>query len=326
MLLKHLADDLQCADPLIAYYIARSMDKSLYSEGVGQRADKAYRYSAFLFEHSNYPADRKIMPLGRLMNLYKVFDLFQKVPAARPTIQKNAAAALALWPQVVAEPGLPFDYAYAAGILVLDGQAQIGVDRKVALDQVLPLLAKAYPNEPGLKVFEGVALTDWAWDARGDGYANTVTPERAAKFHDRLAAADKVLEAAWAANPTDPGAPIALMTVGMGQQWPAAKMDLWFRRALAAHPDMTLTRYDGLGTAFDARVMPMLPKWGGSDAEMLAFGRRLLAGRNWRGVIPFQLAVIHALIAAESGRPGAYYRRPEVWADLDKLTAEPLRV
>ena len=327
--LEHVTSVLHCNDPLVNYFDALLLEQ--HFDGHDQKAFQStlntYLSACNGMHGSGYPADRKLMTFGRTCAFISKWGLIKAgTPFGGMVNQMSQDMVATVWPAMLVEKDLPFQTAFAAGNLTLDARVAAGADRKDVLGQLLPPLAKTFPNDPGVKVFEGNALVQWAWDARGTSYANTVTPDRMAKFRDRLVAADKVLEAAYAANPADPGAPIALMAVGLGQQWPAARMDLWFRRALAAHPDMIPTRYEGLGTPFDARVWPMQPKWGGSNAQMLAFGRRLLAGRNWRGLIPYQLAVIHAMIANESAQPEAYYRQPAVWADLDKLTAEPLRV
>ena len=327
-MLEHVTRDLQCDDPLVAYFDARLLEEHFVpnDQKAFTKMLQAYMFAVNGIHASMYPADRKIMAVGRACSIFTKYQFVKQHAEAAPMLDQMSRDMLKWWPEMLAEKGLPFQTAYAAGRLVLDARVGAGADRKTVLDQMLPALEKTFPNDPGVEVFKGNAMVEWAWDARGSGYANTVSAAGWIMFHDRLARAAAVLEKAWAAHPTDPGAPMLMMTIGMGESWPAAKLDLWFHRAMTAHPDMTTTRYEGLGTPFDDRVTPMMPKWGGSHEEMLAFGHHLLAGRNWRGLVPFQLAVIHEYIAADSAWPGAYWKQPEVWADMDKMTAGPLRI
>ncbi len=50
--------------------------------------------------------------------------------------------------------------------------------------------------------YRGTYYKEWAWEARGKGFADTVSPENAQKFHDRLEQADKALREAWRSTPS----------------------------------------------------------------------------------------------------------------------------
>ncbi len=326
--LQYVTAHLSCNDPLVLYFDAVKIEaRAAEGEFDAERLVSAmniYNYACDKFDKSDYPADRRVMAMGRVSAMFAKYNVNARSPDAAKRSKRYAAQMVDLWPKVLAEKDLPFSVAYATGCLTLDANVSAGGDRGATLKKLLPALRAAFPKHPGVAVFEGNALIDWAWDARGTGWGNTVTLQGALLLHTRLAEAQKVLEAAYAADPTDVGAPTLLMTVGLGQGWGAQKMDFWFTRARRAYPDRIEPIYWKMSDPYTARMQAMLPRWGGSHEAMLAFGRQCLAGRNWRGDGPDVLLTAHLLIAAES--PAGYWSRPEVWADLDDLTAGELRV
>ena len=58
---------------------------------------------------------------------------------------------------------------------------------EAALREVVPVYEKARPAEdPGPRLLAGFRSVDFAWEARGNGLANTVTPEGWKLFRERL--------------------------------------------------------------------------------------------------------------------------------------------
>ncbi|MBY0228606.1 MAG: formylglycine-generating enzyme family protein, partial [Gemmataceae bacterium] len=100
------------------------------------------------------------------------------------------------------------------------------------------LLLRLWEKEgPGLAgaLVRGRLLKDWAWEARGDGFAGDLTPEAAAEFARRLGLARTCLEGAAKAGAL-PDAHAVLITVGMGLGLPHEAVGKEYRAAVAADP------------------------------------------------------------------------------------------
>jgi len=63
-------------------------------------------------------------------------------------------------------------------------------DRGEALKKLDPILKQSLPNSSLAETIKGKILIDYAWDARGTGYANTVSAEAWALMRDRLSDAE----------------------------------------------------------------------------------------------------------------------------------------
>ena len=124
----------------------------------------------------------------------------------------------------------------------------------------------AKPNSIVAASTEASAWTNYAWFARGDGYADTVTPESWKLFKDRLQKARQILEESYASHDKKDIPPIwysALLTVALGQGWSHQDYDKWFEEAVASDPEY----YDFY---FDKAVY-LLPRWCGADGESEKF-------------------------------------------------------
>ena len=168
---------------------------------------------------------------------------------------------------------------------------------------------KDHPTYAAL-VAEGMFWKEFGWDARGGGYAGTVTSEGWKLFGERLEKASAAYEAAWKLDPTLPAAPrnmVIIAAAGPGD------MERWFRRAMDAHPDDY--------PAASNKLNFLQPRWGGSDEALLAFGRQCAATHDWLSRIPYILLDAHHDIAKDlsEDEQATYWKRPDVWADLKKM-------
>ena len=309
-----------CGDPLVLFEAARKLVAVGEHEGITY-AGNYYLDAAERIHGSGYSPYRELACLVGAVQITQRYN-FAKYNKAIPAKVDTFVARMAeIWPRAASQTGVPFGFTYSLAKDMIQAEVGHGMDRKAALDATLPAMRAAYPGEPGLAVFEGDELTEWAWDARGTGWANTVTPEGWKLFHERLARAADVLGVAYDAHPTDPGAPTLMLGVAVEDDYSPEQAEVWYRRAVRANPDRRPTRYDGLNDPYTVRLGMLQPRWGGSEEAMLAFGRDCFAGRNWRGNVPFMLAKVHLDLANSAPDADAYFRRPEVWADLDPLTA-----
>jgi hypothetical protein len=85
-------------------------------------------------------------------------------------------------------------------------------------------------------------------------------------------------------------------------------MELWWKRAMEADPD----NY----AACTSKLYFLEPRWDGSAADMIQFGRECLRGGNWEGRIPFILVDAHWKLAQDAPDRDEYFTQPEVWDDV----------
>lgn len=125
----------------------------------------------------------------------------------------------------------------------------------------------------------GKAEINRAWASRGNEHADKVTQEGARGFDEHLEKAHRHLLHAWQLKKDQPMAATLLITVAMGGGAPEQESArLWFDRAVAAQCDYRAA-YEALGVA-------LLPRWGGSDEELLALAQACLATQRFDTDIP----------------------------------------
>src|SRR5205085_1588049 len=176
-------------------------------------------------------AYRKCAAMSRIIECVSETTL-EKMDANFLEFDKHCAeAAMSLWPEAIAEPGLPLEHAVDLGHLVVNAQARYGADRIEVVQKLLPDFEKAFPKSSAPFVLAGNVCTQYAWDARGGGWANTVTPEGWKLFHERLEMASVFLEKGYQLDPADPAAATAMLHVELGQGRGKDVMEKWFQRA-----------------------------------------------------------------------------------------------
>jgi hypothetical protein len=181
----------------------------------------------------------------------------------------------------------------------------------------------ACAKQPGadpwtLDMLKGLYFKDLAWDYRGCGWADSVTPETGEKFHENLKLSAECLGRAWKVRPQFPEASehmIAIAMAGEGQDSPRE----WFDRAVAAQMDYA--------PAYLSLMNALLPRWGGSHKEIYALGRECLATKRFDTLVP--LLYFDAVIAIdnERGGKGDSWKHPAVYAGaktcLEGMLREP---
>jgi tetratricopeptide (TPR) repeat protein len=172
-------------------------------------------------------------------------------------------------------------------------------------------------NQPGadpwlVELAAGELAIKRAWDARGTGFADSVTEEGWKTFAAQLAAAREHLTKAWRLHPEYPEAASRMITVVMGESESHGDTEgLWFDRAVAA-------QFDYL-PAYTAFVNALLPQWGGSLEAMYAFGLECLNTKRFdTGVPEVFLNVIWQMSECEG--VGDIWRAPGVYQNLRALS------
>ena len=157
-------------------------------------------------------------------------------------------------------------------------------------------------------LLDGEFYVDDAWNARGSGYANTVTPQGWQSFGESLAQANQILSDLYAKHPENPKIAHVMMTVILGQQQPRDQMELWFQRGIQADPDNF--------QLYMQKRWYLLPRWYGSDQDVWNFGLECSKSDNWSAKIPMILA---ESITDAATRDPRVYAQPEIWEPLEKI-------
>lgn len=119
--------------------------------------------------------------------------------------------------------------------------------------------AKERPDNVTAQVCYAEALTNHAWLARGDGYANTVTKEGWRLFRERLEKANTVLKRAERRLEYCPGVFEAQQTVALGEGWSREAYMKQFLKAIEREPT-----YGGYYTHI---CYWLFPRWYGGPGE-----------------------------------------------------------
>lgn len=125
------------------------------------------------------------------------------------------------------------------------------------------------PSSATERIVRAHLLASYAWDARGNGYADTVTEEGWKLFAARLAQARELLDADPALQRW-PGYFEVMLIIAMGEGWERPRYDRLFDRAVQLAPD-----YE---TFYFRKALNLQPKWSGRDeSEWVEFARQSAA-------------------------------------------------
>lgn len=300
--------DAGCDDPLVVYCYGVLLDERDAKDEARPYLERA----AAAMPDSHYPIIRAVYANERLMwHLDK---------------QKNAADIEKYW-KLEQDEWLAV---FAAGDLK-------GFDRRVYYDNFGPIMQskpfedrrmfyerlKELKGEPWItNMIGGRFHIDAAWQARGSGWANSVTEEGWKQFRAHLSAAYACLKKAYELEPKYPEAATEMISVmmGGGAQGADENPRTWFDRAVQGQFDY----YDAYDRLFNA----MLPRWGGSHAMMLAFGQECAATKRYDTGVPYQFVWAARQVADDmNGRPYVF-TEPDVYKTacevLDGYAASPL--
>jgi hypothetical protein len=267
-------------------------------------------------EASGYPAQRKCWAQARYTELILRYQLWQTLHDWKKELGHRMDLAVGHWAETVRDPSMDdamaselaqvvwYDWAMVKG----KGRNQYGDCAKLC-QLLMPAWERAMPNTVGPLVFKGSVYAQYAWEVSGLN-SGTMTDEARKQMHERLEVARAALEKAYAMDPADPRAAQEMMTIEMGEGGDDRRdgMELWWKRAMEADPD----NY----AACTSKLYFLEPRWDGSAADMIQFGRECLRGGNWEGRIPFILVDAHWKLAQDAPDRDEYFTQPEVWDDL----------
>jgi hypothetical protein len=119
------------------------------------------------------------------------------------------------------------------------------------------------PDSITARVALAASLHRWAWVARGNGMADTVTDEGWRLFNQRIEASLTVLKDAAKLKEKCPGWYSEMMIVGLAQGWNGKRMRETFEQAIEFEP--------GYFDFYKLYTHYLLPKWEGQPGEAIAF-------------------------------------------------------
>lgn len=173
-----------------------------------------------------------------------------------------------------------------------------------------PVLSKRWQQSSFAHLTKGRAYISYAWAARGNGWASTVSKENWKLMSERLEVADKAFSQAWKLDSHDPRICSEMVRLELGQGKGRDRMELWFQRGMKLNPGNYNLCFEKLNY--------LRPRWFGSHEEMIKFGRECATNTDWSGLVPMMLADTHYEVFKELSRDeqAGYWKRPEVWADI----------
>lgn len=292
-----------CDDPLVLYLNARMIEAS--PDAKPDELHDRYQAAAKAMLASQYTASRKAIAAMRYVTASKGLpsdlsvDDFLKL-----LVEASKEPIVARW--MLAET---FVNLYARLIPA--------IGREAAFNKVFPAFQQAMPNDWRPLQLKGRFEIDFAWDARGNGVAGTVSQQGWKLFGERIATARAALEQAWKLDPTQSMIAEQMITVCMAQS-DRDGLEQWFQRGIEANPDDY--------RLCSNKLYAILPRWLGSHEEMLEFGRQCAATENMWGSIPNILLDVHGWIAAESPDRDEYFKQPSVWDDTHKIFEDRLLI
>jgi hypothetical protein len=133
-----------------------------------------------------------------------------------------------------------------------------------SVDEIVAKWLRQRPGSRLARVLQAQQHVRRAWQARGNGFASTVTEEGWKKFEAELASAEAILVPLVKAPDCPLHAYVLLFHVAKGQGWPRAQVDDYVDALMKLRPDC----WD----AHRARAAMLLPRWQGEagDAERYA--------------------------------------------------------
>lgn len=311
-----------CDDPFVLYMSARLHGEldDMADPQLKYDARERYVKAAVAMAASTYPPYRRQAASWYAFQQVHA-NVMDGLRTGRPPnaesieqMRQTTSGFMDVWPEVVAEPGIPESRLEEVASDIVTMDMPPGGDRKMFFDAIDAPLQKAMPDKALPHLIRGKFYIRYAWDARGSGWANTVTPDGWKLMHERLLEAQKALEKAWELDPYCWQAADQMLTVALGENWTYQQMDVWFNRAVAVEPAERQIYSD--------KLYFLEPKWHGSPQAMIKFGRQCRDGRYWGAEIPFVLLTAYDRLL-EYLPPGQrelfFQQEPAVWADVQSL-------
>lgn len=165
------------------------------------------------------------------------------------------------------------------------------------LFRLLELWQAKRPKSIAPRVALAQAYIGYAFDARGEGFSNTVSDSGWKLFEERIAKARLTLENATALPVTCPEWYVAMLLVAQNQSWEVDQARALYDEAERREP----------GYYYDARVFAayLLPKWSGREGDTQHFIEEVSdrVGGDQRDILYFQIATASYVVCGCEDSP-----------------------
>jgi len=155
---------------------------------------------------------------------------------------------------------------------------------------------KAYPQSPAPLIALADAEVDYAWQARGSGYARSVTEDGWRGFREHLKKASVLLEEAGAMDVKDPAVYATMIQVAMGQSLGDDETRAFYDKGAAIDDTYVLLHKNYLYS--------LLPKWGGAPGAAESFIEEVSKKEDKEAGDRMYAALISRLAAQNMENPG----------------------
>jgi hypothetical protein len=230
-----------CDDPLVLYMLAGVLADTSSADPAQLLTLRRKAADEMLLR--NYPAYRKEWAVlrcyiieFRLANAdanARGLDHFDNAVGAH--LSQLSQAMISLWPRICKD-GAPPECLYEVANFILDLNKHNAEGLDEIYERLEPPLQKVLGSGSLFLAFKATFNVEFAWQARGGGWAAHVTAEGAKLMAERLNIAEEAAQKAFDLDPNDPHAPTEMLTVELGQGKGRAVMEKWFDRAMAADP------------------------------------------------------------------------------------------
>ncbi len=166
---------------------------------------------------------------------------------------------------------------------LLDGPQLTDKDTIDHLAHLAAWMAKR-PESITARVAMATSMTRWAWVARGNGYANTVSPEGMRLFTGRAQVAQRILQESQDLKQKCPQWYSEMMTVGLALNWSDGQVKENFERGIQFEPEYFYL--------YKEYANYLLPKWDGQPGDAARFAKKAAdkLGGSEGDLLYFQLA------------------------------------
>lgn len=156
---------------------------------------------------------------------------------------------------------------------------------------------KARPESITARIALALAYLDYAQDARGSGYANTVSESGWKLFVERTAEARRILKEAWSLPRKCPEWYVAMQVVSVNQGWSVTEARALFEEANKFDPEYYTYARD--------LAYYLLPKWSGNAGDTEKFVQEIAdrIGGDKGDILYFQVAAADYVICGCDSNP-----------------------
>jgi hypothetical protein len=302
-----------CRDPLVIYARARSI--RLYGSSPAEIAT-LQQGMADAFRASKYSAITKCFGYLRAAEIdVEANPGNEKVRAASCTLLEEA---LALLPEVIADPALP--RCELGSTLVAFGDASDAVEgnRPTMRERVIEVMETSSLPTAQVWAARGDAALHDAERAGGGGFVDAAGAKGLSPMELKRAEGRDLLRKAWELDPNDFETAFFQLNAEIDDSHGRAAMEYWFAAATKLDPDDQ--------RPYTAKLNWLKPDCHGSVEEMLKFGRECAATGRWSGLVPLVLVDAHCELARESvnGYTPAPHREyfannPKIWEEIKPI-------